>query len=209
MIVRRGVLIPALCLLLLLLSAPARAEREILITPCAGFLFGGSFQDSDTGNHWDIGDSAGVGFILNLLDTPRAYYELVYNFQSTELEAEETPGGDSQLDLDIHYLHIGGMYEFNEERVRPFIAAGFGLTALVPDGQDSSTNFSLSFGGGVKIPLSDRAALRLEGRGYLTIISDSGGVFCVSSGAGSSCDIGVEGDTLGQFEVLAGVSFKL
>ena len=199
----------ALGLLLPLLPTAARAELTFMVTPWAGFVSGGSFQNSANNDVLYVNDSAGFGFILDLLDTPRAYYELLYSFQRTDLGGIDTPGWPSNLDLDIHYLQIGGMYEYPRERMRPYIAGGIGLTAIVPDGQDSSTNLSFSLGGGVQIPLSARLALRIEGRGLLTVISDNTEIFCASSGAGGGCAVGVEGDSLAQIEVLAGLSFGL
>ncbi len=198
-----------LCLLLLLLPASARAERGIEITPFAGLLVGGSFWDGASGDYLHVAGSAGFGLVLGLLDTPRTHYELVYSFQRTGLRGGASDGSDRRDDLDIHYLHVGSTYEFTRERFRPFISAGAGLTALDLDGGGSSAHFSLSLGGGVKIPLSDRVGLRLEGRGYLTILADSVSVFCISSGGGSSCDVGAGGDSLGQFEALAGLYFML
>jgi hypothetical protein len=50
--------------------------------------------------------------------------------------------------------------------------------------------------------------LRLEGRGFLTILPDSSTIFCVSSG-GVACNVLVQGDVLGQLLLLAGVTFSL
>lgn len=84
------------------------------------------------------------------------------------------------------------------------------MTFLVPTGEglDSSTNFSLSLGGGVKVPVTGRVGLRFEGRGYMTILPDSTEVFCVSSG-GASCAVRVTGDVLWQFQLLGGIYFGL
>jgi hypothetical protein len=60
----------------------------------------------------------------------------------------------------------------------------------------------------VKIPVSKRVGLRLEGRGFLTILPESTDLFCVSSG-GAACDVRVQGDVFGQVELLAGISFGL
>jgi hypothetical protein len=207
-VVLRGRLSPTLGLLLLLLPVPGRAEGRIEITPCAGFLFGGGFQSSASGDDLTVGEAPGFGLILGLRETPRTHYELLYRFQRTDLERAEGSSGAPRTDLDIHYLHLGSTYEFPRETVLPFISAGLGLTSFVPSGQDSSTNFSISLGGGMKIPLTERVGLRLEGRGYLTILPDSTEIFCVVS-SGGACSAGVQGDTLVQFEVLAGIVFEL
>jgi opacity protein-like surface antigen len=200
-----GLLLP----LLLLLPAPALAELPLEITPWAGWVSGGSFLDGATGDVLRVGDSAGFGLVLGLRDTPLSGYELLYGFQRTELGGYDAAGRSGPTGLDVHYLHVGGIREFEGERVRPFVAGGLGLTALVPggDGQGSGTNFSLSLGGGVKIPLSGQATLRLEGRGYLTFMQSGTGVFCAVSSGGGGCAVEVEGDTFGQIAVLAGISF--
>jgi opacity protein-like surface antigen len=200
----------ALGVLLLLVPAAAWAERGFEITPFAGFRFGGSFEDNTTGADLKVGESGSFGLILGLRDTPETHYELFYSFQRTELRGSGTFGGVPLFDLDIHYLHLGGTYEFQSETVRPFISGGVGLTFLDPSGAglDSSTNFSMSLGGGVKIPFSSRVGMRLEGRGYLTVLPNSTEIFCVSSG-GVACAVRVTGDVLGQFELLAGVYFGL
>ncbi|HEX9191954.1 MAG TPA: outer membrane beta-barrel protein [Candidatus Deferrimicrobiaceae bacterium] len=198
-------------LLLLLLPAAARAEGRIEITPFAGFTFGGNFEDNTTGASLKVGESGSLGLILGYRDTPETHYELFYSFQRTDLRGSGTFGGNPLFDLDIHYLHLGGTYEFpGERKLLPFISGGLGVTFLVPTGEglDSSTNFSLSLGGGVKVPVTGRVGLRFEGRGYMTILPDSTEVFCVSSG-GASCAVRVTGDVLWQFQLLGGISFGL
>jgi opacity protein-like surface antigen len=198
-------------LLLLLLPGAARAEGRIEITPFAGFTFGGNFEDNTTGASLKVGESGSLGLILGYRDTPETHYELFYSFQRTDLRGSGTFGGNPLFDLDIHYLHLGGTYEFpGERKLLPFLSGGLGVTFLVPTGEglDSSTNFSLSLGGGVKVPVTGRVGLRFEGRGYMTILPDSTEVFCVSSG-GASCAVRVTGDVLWQFQLLGGIYFGL
>ncbi len=207
-----GALVPLPVLLLPLLlavPAPARADRGIEITPYAGFTFGGSFDDNTAGGSLDVEPGESFGLILDLSASGETQYELFYGYQRTELTGGGTFGGNPLFDLDIHYLHLGGTYLFPEERVRPYIAGGLGATILVPDGEGlgSKAYFSLSLGGGVKIPLSGRIGLRFEGRGFLTILPESTEIFCVSSG-GAACRVSVQGDLLGQVLLLGGISFS-
>jgi hypothetical protein len=194
--------------LLVLLPASARADRGIEITPFAGFRFGGGLQEDATGADLPVGERESFGLILDIRASPDTQYELFYSLQRTELEGRGLFGGDPLFDLDIHYLHVGGTYLFPGETVRPFLSGGLGLTFLVPDGPGlgSRTRFSLSLGGGAKIPFSKGAGLRLEGRGFLTVLPDRTEIFCVSSGE-AVCDVRVQGDVLAQFELLAGISF--
>jgi opacity protein-like surface antigen len=206
-----GALLLPFALLLLLLPAAARAEGRVEITPFAGFTFGGNFEDNTTGASLKVGESGSLGLILGYRDTPETHYELFYSFQRSDLRGSGIFGGNPLFDLDIHYLHLGGTYEFpGERKLLPFLSGGLGVTFLVPTGEglDSSTNFSLSLGGGVKVPVTGRVGLRFEGRGYMTILPDSTEVFCVSSG-GASCAVRVTGDVLWQFQLLGGIYFGL
>lgn len=196
--------------LLVVLPAPVRAAWSVELTPFAGFRFGGTFTDNTTGIDLDVDEGGIFGVILGLPATPESDYELFYSFQKTELKGGGILSGDTLFDLDIHYLHVGGTYLFQGEKVRPFISGGLGLTYFSPDapGLDSKVYFSLSLGGGAKIPISKRVGLRLEGRGFMTILPDNTDIFCVSSG-GAACAVKVQGDVFGQFELLAGISFGL
>lgn len=196
--------------LVLLLPSPAGAGRDVELTPFAGFRFGGSFEDNVAGVDLDVREGAGFGLILDVQADPDTQYELFYGFQRTRLDTDGLFGGAPLFDLDIHYLHIGGTYLLPGERVRPFVAGGLGLTFFIPEGAGpgSETRFSVSLGGGMKVPFSNRVGLRLEARGFLTILPESTEIFCVSAG-GAACDVRVDGDLFGQVQLLAGISFGL
>jgi opacity protein-like surface antigen len=206
----RPFLFPFALLLFSLLPGAAAADRGVEITPYAGYHIGGSFEDNTTGVSLDAKEGGVYGLILDLADTPDTQYELFYGFQRTQVTGGGTFGGDTLFDLDIHYLHLGGTYMFPGEKVRPYIAGGLGATHFVPDGDgmSSKTYFSISLGGGAKIPISDSVALRLEGRGILTILPDSTSIFCVSSG-GATCRVNAQGDVFGQLLLVTGLTFSL
>ncbi len=198
----------------LLSAVPCPAHAEEVsgweITPFAGMHFGGGFEDNATGAGMDVKDGGMFGFILGAPDAADTRYEFFYGFQRTELTGSGTLGGEPLFDLDIHYFHIGGSYRSTEGKVRPFVAGGLGATHFSPrgDGPGAKTYFSLSLGGGALVPVSDRVALRLEGRGFLTILPEETAIFCVSSG-GAACVVEVQGDVFGQVLLLAGIVFSL
>jgi len=207
---RLHLLAAALLLASVLFPAGAGAEWGLEITPYAGYAIGGNFEDNTTGATLDVKEGGNFGFVLGMPDTPDTQYELFYGFQRTKVTGGGTFGGDTLFDLDIHYLHLGGTYMFAREKVRPFLSGGLGATHLVPHGSglNQKTYFSLSLGGGVKIPISGHVGLRFEGRGFLTILPDTTEIFCVSSG-GAACDVKVQGDVLGQILLMAGITFSL
>ncbi len=193
-----------------LFPGEAGAEWGLEITPYAGYTIGGSFEDNTTGTTLDTREGGNFGLVLDLSDSPETQYELFYGFQRTKVAGGGTLGGDPLFDLDIHYLHLGGTYMFPRDKIRPYIAGGLGATHFVPHGSglDPKTCFSLSLGGGAKIPLSGHVGLRFEGRGMLTVLPDTTEIFCVSSG-GASCRVSVKGDVFGQFLLMAGITFSL
>jgi len=179
-------------------------------TPFAGINLGGSFEDNATGVGLDVADGEGFGFILGIPDEADTRYEFFYSFRRTRLEGDGTFGGEPLFGLDVHYFHFGGSYRIPGEKIRPFVAGGLGATRFAPrgGGPGGETCFSISLGGGAMVPVSGRVALRLEGRGFLTVLPDDTEVFCVSSG-GAACRVDVRGDVFGQFLLLAGIVFSL
>lgn len=193
-----------------LFPGAAGAEWGLEITPYGGYAIGGNFEDNTTGANLDVKEGGSFGLVLGLPDTPETQYEFFYGFQRTKVTGSGTLGGGTLFDLDIHYLHLGGTYLFPGEKVRPFLSGGLGATHLVPHGSglDQKTYFSLSLGGGIKIPISGHVGLRFEGRGLMTILPDTTEIFCVSSD-GAACNVKVQGDVLGQFLLMAGITFTL
>jgi hypothetical protein len=208
--IRCFLLAAAFLLSAILFPAAAGAEWGMEITPYAGFAIGGNFKDNTTGARLDAREGGNFGLVLDLQESPETQYELFYGFQRTKVTGGGTFGGDPLFDLDIHYLHLGGTYIFPGDKVRPYIAGGLGATHFVPDGSglNPKTYFSVSMGGGAKIPISRRVGLRFEGRGLLTILPDSTEIFCVSSG-GAACRVRVRGDAFGQILLMAGITFSL
>ena len=200
----------ALLLSSVLFPGEAGADWGLEITPYAGYTIGGSFTDNATGASLDVQEGGSFGLVLGLPDTPETQYELFYGVQRTKVTGGGTFGGETLFDLDIHYLHLGGAYLFIGEKVRPFVSGGLGATHFVPSGSgmNAKTYFSLSLGGGVKVPVSGHVGLRFEGRGVMTILPDSTQIFCVSSG-GAACNVKVQGDVLGQILLMAGITFSL
>jgi opacity protein-like surface antigen len=78
------------------------------------------------------------------------------------------------LDLEVDYYHVGVLYQWTPGQIHPFVAASVGATVFRPEGSfiDDESRFSFSFGGGVKVMLSDHFGLRFEGRAFSTLVQD-------------------------------------
>jgi hypothetical protein len=105
--------------------------------------------------------------------------------------------------VNVEYFHVGGTYGMSTGKVKPFVVGTLGATHMTPkgDGLHGETKFSLSFGGGVKLYLTERIGLRFDARWFGTLFNGSGAAFC----SGGKCLVEVQGDVLSQFSANAGV----
>lgn len=193
----------ALCLV-----APAAQADELPLFQAGfhgGYRVGGSLEDQATGEDRDLEDDSSFAVALELRYGPGddRYYQLWYSRQATEVDdGVETHGAD------VEYLHIGGTLPFGGwERAQPYFAAGIGATRFSADGADTDdrTNFSGSAAFGLEIPLARHVAIRLEARGYLTLVDTDSAFFCRSDNGEGVCRIVASGSTIFQAEGLAGI----
>lgn len=207
---RRGVVhalasAPVVALALASLSAPAAHadETRFEITPFAGIMGGGEFEEPDTGADRDVEKDTNWGLFLDMnAGGPERQYEMFYARQSTQIE------GASPIDLDVQYLHVGGIVSFTDvQPVVPFFGITIGATRLSPDGADldDETKFSVSVGGGAKYKFTEHIGLRLDLRAFVTMVDTDGSFFCASTPVGAGCAITASSDTFVQYAGSLGV----
>jgi opacity protein-like surface antigen len=170
-----------------------------------GYRVGGSLEDLETGEDRDLEDGSTFAVALELRygKGDDRFYQLWYSRQSTEVD-----DGVATHDADVEYLHIGGTLPFGGwERVQPYFAAGLGATRFSASGADTDdrTDFSGSAALGLEIPLAKHAAIRLEARGYLTLVDPDTAFFCRSDDGVGVCAIAASGSSFFQAEGLAGI----
>ena len=87
-----------------------------------------------------------------------------------------------------------------------YVAGGLGATFMSPsvDGLSSEVRPSMSLALGYEHALAPSLALRMELRGYMTLINSSGGFFC-----SGGCVVALKGDALLQGEALLGLSLQV
>jgi opacity protein-like surface antigen len=183
------------------------------VTPFAGARFGGGFDvdNTTTGStsSVDLGSGASFGVSMGLYRDSFGIYELLYSQQSTDLDSNDPLLRD--VDLDVRYIHVGGTAFFPDEGARhwvPYLSLTLGATQLDPSGgYDSETKFSASIGGGMRFPVSDRFAISLGIRGYMTVLDSDTQLFCVSGTEQSGCLVKSSGSTFWQGEGQLGFSF--
>jgi len=198
-----------LCLLLLLsplvMAAPDSEEftPHVELTPFAGYRVGGEFNyESAAGasQNLDVRDGSTWGIDIGLYRDRYSFYEFLYSQQNSQLETRGTTL--DSFGLRTEYVHLGGTLLFPQENwLVPYLSMTAGVTKLDPEDAQyaSESKFSMSLGGGLRLPLNEHFSLVLGVRGYVTFIDSSSQIFCVSAG-GAACAFRISADTFFQAE---------
>lgn len=183
---------------------------SVEITPLLGYRGGGEFIDSVNNKQHTIVPSDIYGLIIGFPYERGKNIEVYYSHQSSELKSVDVsvPSLPTTTDipLSIDYLHIGGTAPISETRdLKTFVTGGVGFTYLSPDlsGAQSDLRASLSIGVGLKWPVTEKFAIRLETRGLATMFNNNSAIFC-----NGGCSLSVNGSFFLQGEVFAGASFS-
>lgn len=197
--------------ILLALAAPVAGAQDRnlgnAVTVFGGWRASGTLEDSVAQRNVRLRDSAAWSAAVDIGLDPSRQLEFFFSRQNTSLSV--TPAGSAtslRLPVQVTYFHFGGTNYFEGPvGTGPFAAGGLGFTRLAPglDGFDSETKPSLSIALGWALPLGRYAALRIEGRGYWTLVNSSGGLFC-----SGGCTISIKGDSLQQIEMLIGIAAR-
>ena len=198
----------ALAIALLLPALPAAAQNAV--TLYGGYTWGGSFQE--TGGSSATADLAGSGAGAASIDWALDSARNVQLFASSQRTTLQLPAGSvaagspTSLSMSITYLHFGGSNFFDGMAGQGgYVAGGLGATFMSPSlsGLSSEVRPSMSLALGYEQPLAPSLALRVELRGYVTLINSSGGFFC-----SGGCVVSLKGDALVQGEALLGLSLR-
>ena len=183
--------------------SPAWAEVEF--TPTLGIRFGGSVETDYNDDTIDPSLSIGVTFDISL--APEKWIVALWSHQRAEFTAEGVSPTDNSFELDIDYLHAGGVYRPGvNKKNQPFVMVSAGLTWVrsQQDGFGDALGLSGMIGAGTKVVLSPKIGLRFEGRGFLTFTDVSLSGVC----GGIGCTVRFSSGGIFQFEALGGVTFS-
>jgi len=183
------------------------AAAENGLTVFGGWRASSGFEDSNSGQKVRIRDGGAVSLALDFTYDESKQIEIFGSYQNTSMTVTPTGGTTSErVALKVAYLHLGGTYFFAGPVGRgPYAVGGLGVTLLSPslDGTESETRASMNVGFGYLAPLVGALALRLEGRGYFTLVNSSGNLFC-----SGGCTLAIKGNALVQGEVMAGLTWR-
>lgn len=205
------------CLPLLFLPAAAcclpAAAADNAITLYGGLRDGGGFDDADNGRRLRLDSGASVATSVDLALDASRQWQIYLSRQSTDLKlggATRAETDPSKLRLSITYLHVGGVNFFGGAQSGgvagrgPYVAGGIGATLLRPGGgYDDELRPSMSLALGYQFPLGTNFALRVEARGYYTLVNSSGGLFC-----SGGCTLAIESDGFAQGELQLGLTAR-
>jgi outer membrane protein with beta-barrel domain len=191
-------------------DVPEQSTQQPLtfeVTPYLGYRVGGTFKLIDTGTQADVNSHVSYALALDLSTNEATQYELFYSRQSTTISGQSL----APSDMTIEYLHVGGtlLLENSQQHFLPYLIGSAGVTRFSPDSPlgRNSTYFSASLGAGLRIPFNPHFSLRLEARGFATILNANGSIFCRSDQSGGVCRIHERGSSFIQGDLLAGVAY--
>lgn len=198
-------------LVVALLAAPAALAADlprVQVAVQAGYRAGGSLEDSVSGAERDLDEDGSVALALEWRygRTDDRFLQLWYSRQESRVD-----DGSGARGVDVEYLHVGGTVPIGEgDRIHSYLAAGIGATRFSPAGADAHdrTRFSGSLSFGLAVPLAERIDLRLEARGYLTVVDSDTAIFCRVDNGSGFCRIVASGSTIFQGELLAGFAVR-
>ena len=153
------------------------------ITPTAGYRTGGELSASDS-ELFDVDVEVDESDVLGLkvdipVGVPGLQLELLAMHQESAFTSDLGLFGENieLLDVDITYYHAGLLWQWGAGQVNPFVTVSAGLARIDPDLPlvDAEDRFSGSLAGGVKIFFARNVGLRLEGRGWWTVIDEEFG----------------------------------
>ena len=191
-------------------AASSSASQNVEITPVGGYRFGGSLNIQEASSGLGVQDAGAFGLHLGVKVSPDGELEALFVRQDTRLKANDGLFSSTALfGLKLDTYQLGGSYLFREEdeKVRPYIGLGMGITRLIPEPSDleSETRFSASIAGGVKAYVGAHLGFRLELRGFFTVIDSESRIFC---SPGLPCVVKTKGSDISQAEIRGGVIFR-
>lgn len=187
------------------------AQGKFELTPFAGYQFGGKLRMYE--GDLKIKDNANYGIVGDIEVAKDTKIELLWTHMQTTAEFNPYYNYESlridPFDINVGYIQIGSVREINMDEIRPFGVFTLGTTYFMPKNTvyDDSWKFSVTLGGGVKIWLTDRVGVRLQGRLMLPMFWGGAGFTVGTGGAGFSVGAGtsmVQGDFTGGLIIALG-----
>jgi len=181
----------ALLTILALSSSEDIKAQAIEINGFTGWQLGGR-ANLAYGDEFRIDDAMNYGGKIAIGLSTTTYAEISYMRSDTKgdyipYSLLEQPVRN--IPFSSNYIHIGGLQEVHMGPIAPFMTIGLGIAIWDPKSSQLSTKaqFSATFGGGLKIWLTDFLGIRLQGSMLMPMVFNGFGFGCGIGGGGSSC----------------------
>ncbi len=186
--------------LMLIGIQPTLAQRWT-ISPFAGYRFGGSLRNTSAGNDVTVDDNMSYGIELDVdpMDSGLKF-ALLYSHQGTSAQVQNFLP-DSRVDLDVDQIMVGAVQELYDDKFRPFVGAYVGGTYLRPSGFTDELRFGFGLTVGMNYYFTKNLGVRLDLRGFGTLVDDNTGFFCANGG----CLVSWSGTVMWQGEAAGSV----
>jgi hypothetical protein len=195
----------AAIVVVLLVASPAMAQ-SVEIAPFGGYRLGWGVSNVEGAPVVDDDGGVSFGIVANIPIGPPAdgfTFEALFSREQARVKVQPTFFSPPVMaNVEVDHMMIGVQQELDNSsasRARAFISGLVGLTRYAAGG-DTEIRFTIGLGAGGKFFATRHLGLRLEARGYMTII-DLGGRGVCSGG----CVFVFNANPVFQADVTAGV----
>lgn len=170
--------------MLLVATAATSSAQSIEVVPFGGYRVGGSAAAGSGLNPvvYDNGGGVSFGGLVDVTYGPPRdglKFEVLFSRELSWIKVQPVSRFDPpvKVDVTIDHLMVGGVQELDTGPARAFIGGLFGLSRYAaPDEVDVRFTIGLTAGG--KFFLNRHVGMRIDARGYMTIVSLSGTAAC-------------------------------
>ena len=137
---------------------------RVEFSPFVGYQLNGKIKFIE--GDFNMDNAMSYGGILSVEVVPQVWGEFTYSRTDTEANFRRFISNDVyEYDMAINYFQIGGVKELGDNTVVPYgtFSGGVAWFQMKDNGVDDEVVFSIGLGGGIKVRLTDRIGLRLQG----------------------------------------------
>jgi hypothetical protein len=171
----------------LLIASAVDTKAQVQIFGLAGYQTNSNVTVAQGELNFKDDVTYGLGFDVDV--DRQTKLEVSWNMSPTKIELNEYLGSTVPVtDLNIHHFQGGAVFEPKKDKVSPFGLFTLGATWFQPKESNLSdeVRFSIAFGGGVKVYLSDKVGLRFQGRVIIPMQFGGTTMWVGTGGAGVS-----------------------
>ena len=162
-------------------APPPAIAQQVEVSPFGGYRAGGGIAEVAAGDVVDDDGGPSLGVIVDMVFgglSDGLKVEALFSRERADLSVRGSLFDPPvSVAIEVDQLLLGGIRDLSDGRVRPFLAGLLGITRYAVSG-DNEVRFSVGAGTGVKFYATRHLGVRLDARGYMTVINLSGAGVC-------------------------------